>query len=148
MMRILTGLFLLFGLCLAGCSSSQQEYPAQDFAIQFYSTGGVSGMTDGMTLAGTGWVKFWTGRTVQISTVTDSVKLEQQQFDRIALLTKSEELYSYRNQTAGELSTTISVRSGSRTSIVTYAGMSPPEGAPKALTDLITELTHISKPTH
>ena len=149
MIKLLTALTLLLALCLTGCSSSrEQEYPAQDLDVKFYRAGGVSGMTDGLTIAGTGWVRFWTGRSVQMSTVTDSLRLEERQFDRIALLTKSDELYSYHSQTSGELSTTISVRNGSRTAIITYAGTSMPDGAPGALKDLLDELTHISKPTH
>jgi hypothetical protein len=147
-MKNLAAILSLAGLLLGGCSSSRQDYPPEDFSIQFYSSGGLSGMTEGFTLAGTGMATFWRGKSVPISSVTDSVKIGKELFDRIAVLVKAEELYSYQSRTAGELSTTVSLRSGSRTAVITWSGRNAPDDAPQALKDLVSSLNTITKPTH
>ena len=146
-LRIKNVIFLSL-LAALGCSSSRQVPVKQNFDIQYYTAGGISGMFDGMTVTSDGWAKFWTGRSVVLSVITDSSRVSQGQLKRISEILNADELFTLQLSSTGDVFSVLSMRRDGKTNIIKFPGVQPPDSAPKELQSLLNELKQITKPQH
>jgi hypothetical protein len=141
-------ILIVVSLVCWDCSSSKQNTPTEPFEIDYYTAGGIAGMSEGLHLSSDGMVKFWRGRTLDSRAITDSTTLSDDQLIRIAALVRQDYFYSIRLNDSGDLTTVLNIRQGNRSNMIRYIGAGIPADTPTSFKDLLAELRQIHKPSH
>ena len=141
--QAITSIILLISLCGLNCSSSKPEEGTNKFEIQYYTVGGIGGLSEGLTVTSDGWAKFWSGATAFSAVVKDSIKIVDEKLKVISEIINSEELFNYQHSSKGNISTVLTLHRGRTSHTIMFGGVQPPESAPVEFKKLINQLHQI-----
>jgi len=131
-------------LYLLSCSSSSDVSKDKVFQIDYYTSGGFAGKSNGFTIYSNGKVYYWNGITAVNRTLTDSTVLDKDAINKISELIQDSTIYSYNYQDKGNLTSILKINSENKTNSITFSGTVPPERFPEQIKSLILELNKVS----
>ena len=134
---------ILISLYLFSCSCSSDISQERNFIIDYYTIGGVTGKSDGITVNSDGKVNHWNGFTAANRTVTDSVKVNEDEINNFASLLEDSTLYTFKYREKGNLTTVITINTNKHMNSISYPGTVSPKEFPKQIKELITELNKL-----
>ncbi len=136
-------LILFFAAALTGCSSSKNCTPEENFQIDFYSSGGFTSITNGITIDCVGLVKSWQVNNGNEKIFRDSLKLEDSTFNAIHRLLNDNAWLTYKNDFRGNVTTYLHIKLKNQTNEISFNSFDLPLNMPASLTELITIIKSI-----
>lgn len=146
--RVSLAIFAVSTIVLAGCSSADKSASGEKFVVDYYSMGGFAGGSEGLSLTSDGLVTFWRGRTPEMRSVLDSLRLDQDRLRPIAEALADDTLYSVQEGRDQNLTNVLTVHCGTRSMTTRFSPGSLPAGSSASLQRLLTELQKIHRQNH
>lgn len=142
---------IVISLSIASCCGSKKTLSGakikksntQDFVINYYTSGGFTGKSDGVTVYSNGNVNYWSGINAANNIVKDSVKINNDEIDRISALVHDSSNYDFKYNEKGNLTTVLTISSGNNKNRITYSGTIVPKEFPANTKNLISELNKL-----
>lgn len=144
---IRTTAFLLLTACLlSSCTSSRQCAPEDAYRIEYFTGGGFTGFEQGTTLECSGRLIFWERRPGSGQQIKDSLLLHSTDRKKFDTLMNDSSLFTYAKQESGNLTTTLILSKGEKTTRVAWPTSSAlPADLPASMQAIITEITSVHK---
>jgi len=125
------------------CGSSSNLEQVQNYSIDYYTTGGVTGMSYGLTVDSEGQLKFWNGAILTNRIVTDSLKLENDDVSILSKLLEDPTIFNFKYKETGNLTTIIKITSDRGSNIISYSGTITGNSFPHKIKELVSELNKL-----
>lgn len=127
------------------CGNSTDLAKIQNYKIDYYTTGGVTGRSDGLTINSEGQLKFWNGITITNRTITDSLKIDNEDMAKLSNLLADSTIYSFNHHEPGNLTTVLKVTSDFGSNTISFPGTITGGSFPHKIKELIVELNELKK---
>ena len=135
---------ILISLYIFSCTCSSDISQERNFKIDYYTIGGVTGRSDGITVFSDGRLNHWNGFTVANRTVTDSVKVSEDEINKFSKLLEDSTIFTYHYREKGNLTTVITINTNKHSNSISYADRVLPKEFPNQIKNLIIELNKLS----
>lgn len=129
--------------CFYYCGNSSDLAQIKNYKIDYYTTGGVTGRSDGLTVTSEGELKFWNGITITNRIVTDSLKLNNNDIVKLSDLIADSTIYSFKYHKPGNLTTVLKVTSDIGSNTISFPGTITGGSFPHKIKELIIELNEL-----
>ncbi len=143
-------IFILPLLFFISCSSSSkvnkdinQKINNENFSIDYYTIGGITGRSQGITLNSDGKLDYWSGATFSNRTITDSSKVNEEILNRFSQLLQDSTIFNFNYQEKGNLTTVLRISVENKNNNITYSGTIIPTNFPQQIKVLIKELNNL-----
>jgi hypothetical protein len=146
--QIVFSKILLIGLIpglpfLLSCSNCLYCSDSEVLNIEYYSEGGFTGGGSGITIDSSGIVSFWTKNLVTERIINKTLKLKEENIEKICSLLKDPKIYSYKNNFLGNYTTYLDIELGEKNNRISFNKSDLPDDIPEVIKTLISELNSI-----
>jgi len=135
---------ILISLSIFSCTCSSDISQERNFKIEYYTIGGVTGRSDGITIFSDGRLNHWNGFTIANRTVTDSIKVNEDEINKFSKLLEDTTIFTYHYREKGNLTKVITINTNNRANSISYPETVLPKEFPQQIKTLITELDKLS----
>lgn len=135
---------LLIGIpFLISCSACTYCTDEQRLDIQYYSQGGVTGGSSGLSIDSSGTASFWNQNLNSERKITKTIKVDKDKLKGICKLLENSEVFTYKNDFVGNYTTYLIVRFGAKENKISFNKSELPTDMPEGLKHLISKLNTI-----
>lgn len=120
----------------------KKDQPA-NFVIDYYTSGGFTGRSEGLTIYSNGNVNFWSGVNVANSIIKDSAKINNDKINKFFTLLQDSTIFNFNYNEKGNLTTILNINSGKNKNRISYSGTVIPKEFPEKTKNLIVELNKL-----
>lgn len=128
---------ILLMLILQSCSSAEKSVKTDDFQVDYYTTGGFTNVTQGITINSSGWAKSWQAEYQSDKKILDSVKVETELLNEINSLLEDQRCFTYKNNFAGNLTAYLQIKKNNNANQISFNSFDLPANMPRSLKELI-----------
>ena len=125
------------------CGSSSDLTNVQNFKIDYYTTGGITGRSDGLTVDSEGQLKFWNGITYTKRIISDSLKINNDDIIILSKLLEDTTIYNFKHKETGNLTTVLKFTSDSGNNTISYSGTIAGSYLHHKIKELISKLNEL-----
>ena len=128
---------------LYSCGSTSDLNHVQNFKIDYYTTGGVTGRSDGLTVNSVGQLKIWNGITYTKRIISDSLLIKNDDIIRLSKLLEDSTIYNFKHKETGNLTTILNFTSDSGSNTISYSETITNTSFPHKIKELISKLNEL-----
>ena len=136
-------LLLLFNFL--SCSTSSTCLKDKYYKIDFYSTGGFTNVSSGVTIKCNGFLQHWKQMQNSPRVVVDSLALNDKQRIIFDSLITHPELFNYNHEYKGNSVTHLVITGGDKSNNISFDQSNIPQDMPKVMQQLINEIQIINR---
>lgn len=138
-------LFLLFFglLYFNSCSNSNLCTTTGNLNIEYYSSGGITGGSSGITIDSLGNATFWKQIPGSKREISKVVKIEDEQIEKICNTLNDSTIFAYQKDFTGNYTTYLNINLNDKENNISFNKSDLPEDMPQAYRLLIKELNNI-----
>jgi hypothetical protein len=139
-------LILIIGLTgLISCSDSLYCTNSEKLNIEYYSEGGFTGGSTGLTIDSTGTVFFWEKNLNTPRKITKTFKVKDKILSSICTTIKNPSVFTYKNNSKGNYTTYLTIHLNSQISSISFNKSDLPVDMPDAIKGLLSDLNNINQ---
>ena len=141
--RCLYLLIVLLVFQFYSCGSSSDLTHVQNFKIDYYTTGGVTGRSNGLTVDSEGQLKFWYGITYTKRNINDSLLINNNDIIKLSQLLEDSTIYNFKYKETGNITTVLKFTSDTGNNTISYSGTIAATSFPHKIKELIGKLNEL-----
>ncbi len=137
-------IFLFLGLIfLYSCADSNLCTKTGKLNIEYYSSGGITGGSQGLTIDSLGNATFWKQIPGSKRETSKVVKVEDEQLEKICNTLNDSTIFGYQKDFTGNYTTYLNINLNDKENNISFNKSDLPEDMPPAYRILIKELNNI-----
>src|SRR5690606_352443 len=136
----LTGLLMLG---LYSCSSTESSAKTETFRIDYYSTGGFTNVTQGITIYSSGFAENWEERYPSGKNIINTFELDAKILEKIDSILQNQEWFKYKNNFTGNLTSYLQIKKNNNTNKISFNSIDLPADMPQVLKELFKMIKSI-----
>lgn len=128
---------------IVSCSGSTYCTDEEKLGLEYYSQGGVTGGSSGISIDSTGTANFWNQNLNAERIITKTIKLKSENLNEICKLLEKPEVFTYKNNFTGNYTTYLIIKSGVKENKISFNKSDLPLDMPIVVKQLIKLLNNI-----
>lgn len=125
------------------CSQSTNCTKDNSYQIDYFSSGGFTGMERGITIDCAGWLKKWERKLNSSKTILDSLELSSSAMKNIINAMNDSSIYNYYLNKTANYTTSIVLTNQNKIHTISYSTSEVPADLPKSIKAILIEIEKI-----
>lgn len=134
---------LSFILTISACSSAIECTKDKFFRIDYFNSGGFTGMESGVTVDCNGWLKKWERKLNSPKTIVDSVKISSSAMTNFSNAMDDTSIFRYTMNQTANYTTSIILANQKKTHTISYSSSDTPADLPNSIKVILKEIEKI-----